>query len=140
MCNISFEDLQRYRGLMMDIKAIEAEINYLYKNIHSPSFDKVDAGRVSARFPKDKTFQTIMLIEQRKEQLNSIYEKNKDFILSIYLFVDQIEDDELRGIVRMHFLAGKTWRETSKMFYGVDEEANARIYFRRNKHKIFNIP
>ena len=112
--DITIEDLRRYRAIVATIASIDAEIESAYSTVSSPTPSEVVAGRSSVRPAGDPVGSALHRVESlRRKQAKLLEEKE-----AIEAFVDGCTDDMAQAIMRMHFLAGKSWRKTAVAVYG----------------------
>ena len=112
--DITIEDLRRYRAIIATITSINAEIEAAYSTVSSPTPSEVVAGKSSVRLAGDPVGSALHRIESlRRKQAKLLEEKE-----AIETFVDGCTDDMAQAIMRMHFLAGKSWRKTAVAVYG----------------------
>jgi hypothetical protein len=112
--DITIEDLRRYRAIVATIASIDAEIESAYSTVSSPKPSEVVAGRSSVRPAGDPVGSALHRVESlRRKQAKLVEEKE-----AIEAFVDGCTDDMAQAIMRMHFLAGKSWRKTAVAVYG----------------------
>ena len=112
--DITIEDLRRYRAIVATIASIDAEIESAYSTVSSPTPSEVVAGRSSVRPAGDPVCSALHRVESlRRKQAKLLEEKE-----AIEAFVDGCTDDMAQAIMRMHFLAGKSWRKTAVAVYG----------------------
>jgi hypothetical protein len=112
--DITIEDLRRYRAIIATITSIDAEIEAAYSTVSSPTPSEVVAGRSSVRPAGDPVGSALHRVESlRRKQAKLVEEKE-----AIEAFVDGCTDDMAQAIMRMHFLAGKSWRKTAVAVYG----------------------
>jgi hypothetical protein len=112
--DVTLEDLRRYRAIIATITSIDAEIEAAYSTVSSPTPSEVVAGRSSVRPAGDPVGSALHRVESlRRKQAKLVEEKE-----AIEAFVDGCTDDMAQAIMRMHFLAGKSWRKTAVAVYG----------------------
>lgn len=109
---MTIQELNEYRVIRAEIKAIEEEIKDLHI-LRTSSGNEIGAGRVSARNPTSPTEQialrTIELEERRAEELARLV----DFQLRITEWIDEIDDPEVKTIVRLRYNLGYSWKKVS---------------------------
>lgn len=131
--DITIEDLRRYRAIVATIASIDAEIESAYSTVSSPTPSEVVAGRSSVRPAGDPVGSALHRVESlRRKQAKLVEEKE-----AIEAFVDGCTDDMAQAIMRMHFLAGKSWRQTAVAVYDyryADGENCRKYIWRYFKH------
>ena len=112
--DITIEDLRRYRAIIATITSIDAEIEAAYSTVSSPTPSEVVAGRSSVRPAGDPVGSALHRVESlRRKQAKLLEEKE-----AIEVFVDGCTDDMAQAIMRLHFLSGRTWKQTAVQLYG----------------------
>jgi len=117
--NISIEDLKEYRWTKQEIKSIEAEIESLYRPIHSPS-GNTSGSRSS--LPGDPTASAVGRIEYLKQRRDDL---QKD-INRVDTWLLATKSRKVAAICRWHYVLGKTWDVTSYEVYGYYTKDTAR--------------
>lgn len=131
--DITLEDLRRYRALVATIAAIDAEIEAAYSTVSSPSPSDVVAGRSSVRPAGDPVGSALHRVESLRRKKAKLTEEKE----AIEAFVDGCTDQMAQAIMRLHFLAGKSWRQTAVVVYGyryADGETCRMYIWRYFKH------
>ena len=133
---MTIETLKQYRPMVMNIEALENEIQSYYVPISSPNGkESIGAGSVSARVPGNPTEEAFnritdlknILIERQREQQKTLYE--------IEQWIRSIDDIEIESIIRWHFLIGKTWAETNDKIFGYSDRDYCRKRFFRFRNE-----
>ena len=112
--DITIEDLRRYRAIVATIASIDAEIESAYSTVSSPTPSEVVAGKSSVRPAGDPVGSALHRVETLRRKRAKLLEEKE----AIEAFVDGCTDDMAQAIMRMHFLAGKSWRKTAVAVYG----------------------
>lgn len=115
-------DLYEYQGLQAEQRSLQYMIEAMYYNLQSVKTD----GETHTPGPSDPTYQTTQKIAALKRKEQAVTKKLK----RIEREVDQIQDAEIRGIIRIHFFAGKSWRETARIIYPQMAESTPRMRFK----------
>lgn len=125
---MTIEELEQYRGILGEIKAVEAEINSLYDVRRSPN-GKQSSGSAGSR-PSDPTGKAAIRIIELKEKLLTQQERWSDAAFSIETWLQSVDDLEIRAIVRWHYMLGLSWKRTSGKVYGKNDYyiARKRLY------------
>jgi hypothetical protein len=123
---MTIEDLEKYRGTISEMKALELEIDALYDVRKSPTGHE----GTGSTGPGDPTGRNAMRIIELKEKLLTQQEKWSDTALTIESWLATVEDPEIRSIVRWHYILGLSWKRTSAKVYGRGDYyiARKRIY------------
>ena len=112
--DVTLEDLRRYRAIVATITSIDAEIESAYSTVSSPAPSEVVAGKSSVRPAGDPVGSALRRVDSlRRRQAKLVEEKE-----AIEAFVDGCTDDMAQAIMRMHFLSGRTWKQTAVQLYG----------------------
>lgn len=108
------DDLYTYRGLVMECKALQAQIDSLYYTPVTARLDSVPGGRKSADGTSDPTARVVDRIAGLQQLLEKKQQDLADRLLMIEHDVDAIPDPQVRAIIRLHFLSGLTWGQTGQ--------------------------
>ena len=111
------EFLERYQGILADIAAIKAD----------KATDTVSAS--SADFPYSQ--HTVMVqgvpADWRSQRLSELYRDKAQ----IELFIEGVEDDTVRAIMRYRIKQGLSWGQVAAKFHGELSEQNIRQKYSR---------
>lgn len=125
-------DIRTYRKLIAEYNAIIYEISVLYEPIKSPTMNELPQSNIPSNPTQNATFRILEEKERRKSRLQEL-EKRIDEVLQM---VEEIEDGEIRSIVRLHYIALVPWKEVSRVMYQYEEADYVRMkvnsYFERN--------
>ena len=123
---MTIEELENYRGITSEMKALELEINALYDVRKSPTGHE-GTGNSG---PGDPTGRSAMRIIELKEKLITQQERWSDTALTIETWLNTVDDPEIRSIVRWHYILGLSWKRTSAKVYGKNDYylARKRLY------------
>ena len=131
--DVTIEDLRRYRSLVATLASIDAEIEAAYNSVSSPVPSEIIAGKSSVRPAGDPTGSALRRVEALRRKKGTLEEEKT----RIEEFVDACDDRTAEAIMRLHFLAGKTWRQTAIIVYGykyADGETCRMYIWRYFKH------
>lgn len=123
---MTIEELEAYRGIISEMKALEMEIQALYDPRKSPTGHEGIGGSE----PGDPTGSSAMRIISLKEILAEQQEHWANAALDIETWLKTVDDSEIRSIVRWHYILGLSWKKTSYKVYGRNDYylARKRIY------------
>lgn len=130
---VTLEDLRKYRNKLADIAGLDAEIEASYNTVSSPVPSEIVAGKSSVR----PTGDSVSSSYRRRESLERKKAKLVEEVKAIEAFVDECDDQMARAIMRLHFLAGKSWRQTAVAVYDyryADGENCRKYIWRYFKH------
>lgn len=132
---MTIEDLEELRYLNSEIQAVQREIENMYNTYRSPAFEKIGQSPLS---PGDPTAQAVSKVMQLQRKYNSMLTEMADRRDRVNAWLVEIDDPEIRSIIRWHYLNGKSWKQTSGLVYGDrSNERNAyrviRRYFGKDK-------
>ena len=113
---MTIEDLEQYRGISSEIKALEVEIDALYDPRKSPNGRQLSGGPGST--PSDPTGHNAMKIIELTEKKLTLLTKWRDMALSIEQWLERVDDAEIRSIIRWRYIIGLSWKQTGKRVYG----------------------
>ena len=116
MDNVTLEDLRKYPELMRDIRAISMEIEALYVPIKAASMTSDGSARSTT--PGDPTVSSYYKREERRKKLEAHRAELMEITERIERFVDTTDDRKVAAIMRIHFLAGKSWATTCYELFG----------------------
>lgn len=120
---MTIEDLEELRYLDSEIKAVQQEIEGMYNTYRSPAFEKIGQSPLS---PGDPTAQAVSKVMQLQRKYNSMLTEMADRRDRVNAWLVELDDPEIRSIIRWHYLNGKSWKQTSGLVYGANSYYNAR--------------
>lgn len=120
---MTIEDLEELRYLDSEIQAVQREIENMYNTYRSPAFEKIGQSPLS---PGDPTSEAVHKISELQKKYNRMLTEMTDKRDRINAWVAELDDREIRSIIRWHYLNGKTWKQTSRLVYGENSYYNAR--------------
>ena len=111
------EFLERYQGILADIAAIKAD----------KVTDTVSAS--SADFPYSQHTVTVQGVpaDWRSQRLEELYRDKAQ----IELYIEGVEDDTVRAIMRYRIKQGLSWGQVAAKFHGELSEQNIRQKYSR---------
>lgn len=121
---MTIEKLERYKGLTSEMKALRDQIDSLYDTYRSPQFMS-DGGSHSTNV-SSPTENAVGKILRLKETYQQKYDEAADLLLQVENFLSQVEDPEIRSIIRFHYILNRSWIQTSAAIYGYHSYYNAR--------------
>lgn len=110
---MTIEQLEQYYGLSSYIDAIEAEISQLYNTVHSP----IGNGAHSTE-PGNPTERTALRIIKLRDQLEAEKERLISMQQEIDDWLETVEDAEIAGIIKWHYIMRCNWKVTNRKVYG----------------------
>lgn len=133
---MTIEKLENYRGLVAEMHSLSESINSLYDTYKSPQFCS-DGGSHSSNVgsPTENAVNKILKLKQIYDHK---YSEAADLLLEVEAWLSQeVQDPEIRSIVRFHYVLNKSWVQTSTEMYGFPSYHNSRKkimrYFGREK-------
>lgn len=133
---MTIEKLENYRGLVAEMHSLSESINSLYDTYKSPQFCS-DGGSHSSNVgsPTENAVNKILKLKQIYDHK---YSEAADLLLEVEAWLSQeVQDPEIRSIVRFHYVLNKSWVQTSTEVYGFPSYYNSRKkimrYFGREK-------
>ena len=108
------EELRRYRKVVVQIEALDAQIEAEYCNIQSPKFDKNDTGKLSATVPNSPVEQSLARIEEFNRRRSALVE----FKQYVDYWVRELDDNYIASIITYHYLLGYKWDKTATLIHG----------------------
>ena len=111
------EFLERYQGILADIAAIKAD----------KVTDTVSAS--SPEFPYSQHTVTVRGVptDWRSQRLEELYRDKAQ----IELFIESVEDDTVRAVMRYRIKQGLSWGQVAAKFHGELSEQNIRQKYSR---------
>lgn len=120
---MTIEDLEDLRYLDSEIQAVQREIENMYNTYRSPAFEKIGQSPLS---PGDPTAQAVSKVMQLQRKYNRMLTEMADRRDRVNAWLVELDDPEIRSIIRWHYLNGKSWKQTSGLVYGANSYYNAR--------------
>lgn len=120
---MTIETLEHRRGIMAEIKALDAEITALYDVRRSPN-GKESSGNTSG--PSSPTERAAMKIIELRAKRDAILREWERSTAEIETWLETVTDADIRSIIRWHYVLGYTWKRTSREVYGTDSYYRAR--------------
>lgn len=107
---MTIRELSKYHSLKTEIKEIEENIIELERNVISSS--KITGISVSkGNFVGNPTEKFATKLIKIKNKLENKKEELVDELNKIESFLETVEDNEIRIIIRKRFLKGKSWQK-----------------------------
>lgn len=126
---ITLQDLREYQDIKENLKAIQMEIDSLYYPVSSVPI--ISDGSAKSSTPSSPTERAVHRIDRKKKRLEAKRAELDDLTERIEVFIDELEDHHIAAILRVHFIIGKTWRETCAQIYGYADPDICRMAVRR---------
>lgn len=113
---LTIEKLENYKGLVSELKALQESIDSLYDTYRSPQLIN-DGGSHSpnAGSPTEIAVEKLLKLKGMYQQK---YDEAADLLLSVENWLSQVEDPEIRSIIRFHYILNRSWIQTSAAVYG----------------------
>lgn len=113
---MTVEKLEAYRGLTSEIKGLREQIDSLYDTYRSPQLMS-DGGShsMSVISPTERAVAKILKLKKTYQQK---YDEAADLLLQVENWLSQVEDPEIRSIIRFHYILNRSWQQTSTEVYG----------------------
>lgn len=131
---MSIDKLEQYRGLTTEMKALSQQITSLYDTYRSPQLMSDGGHSMSV---SSSTERAVAKILKLKETYQQKYDEAADLLLQVENWLSQVEDPEIRSIIRFHYILNRSWQQTSTEVYGYPSYYNSRKkimrYFGREK-------
>lgn len=120
---MTVEKLEAYKGLVSNMQALQEEISALHNTYRSPLISDVGSHVMSAGSPVEGAINKIFELEKI---YNKEYEAAANLLYEIETFISQIEDPEIRSIIRFHYMLGYSWERTNTAICGYPSYYTAR--------------
>ena len=131
---MTIDELEELRYLNSEIQAVQREIEGMYNTYRSPAFEKIGSSPQHAGDPTADVVRKIIDLQAKYNQMLNEMADRRDRVNAWLIGLD----DEIKSIIRWHYLNGKNWKQTSGLVYGGrSNERNAyrviRRYFGKDK-------
>lgn len=130
---MTIEKLKQYKGLTSEMKALRDQIDSLYDTYRSPQLMS-DAHSMSVGSPVETAVNKVLELKTVYEQK---HEEAANLLYIIETWLSQVEDPEIRSIIRFHYILNRSWQQTSTEVCGYPSYYAARKkimrYFGREK-------
>ena len=121
---MTIEKLENYKGLVAEMRSLKESIDSLYNTYRSPQLMS-DGGSHSMN-TGSPTENAVNKILKLKEIYNNKYSEATDLLLEVEAWLSQVEDPEIRSIIRFHYILNRSWQQTSTEIYGYASYYNSR--------------
>ena len=113
---MTIEKLEQYKGVTSEMKALRDQIDSLYDTYRSPQFFS-EGGSHSSNVgsPVEDTVNRILKL---KDIYDHKYSEAASLLLEVENWLSQVEDPEIRSIIRFHYILNRSWQQTSTEIYG----------------------
>jgi hypothetical protein len=136
---MTIDELSKYHNIKIEMKQLEETIEELESTIIGSS--KITGMPTSLHGNSSPTERIGLKLAQLKSKLVNKKDKLIDEAQKIEEFIDTVDDEEIRIIIRERFLNGKTWDEIAKIiitdrstpYYKLKKYLNGRLYENENK-------
>ena len=112
---MTIEKLEQYKGLTSEMKALSDQIDSLYDTYRSPQVMSNGSHSMSASSPTESAVSKICKLKETYQQK---YDEAADLLLQVENWLSQVEDPEIRSIIRFHYILNRSWQQTSTEIYG----------------------
>lgn len=120
---MTVEKLEAYKGLVSNMQALQQEMSALRNTYKSPLISDVGSHVMSVGSPVQSAVSKILELEKI---YNKEYEAAANLLYEIETFISQIEDPEIRSIIRFHYMLGYSWERTNTAICGYPSYYTAR--------------
>lgn len=120
---MTVEKLEAYKGLVSNMQALQQEMSALRNTYKSPVISNVGSHVMSIGSPIEGAVSKILELEKI---YNKEYEAAANLLYEIETFISQIEDPEIRSIIRFHYVLGYSWQRTNTAICGYPSYYTAR--------------
>lgn len=123
---MTLERLRQFRGIQKEKEEIQREIDTLYFPITSPNGHQ----GLGSSTPGDPTAQAVSRILKLQEKAEQLTVTLAEELEAIEAWLEELDDHELRAIIRAHYLLGDTWKRCTQRIlnYEYSESAKYRVY------------
>lgn len=109
---MTIQELNEFRVIRAEIRALDGQIKDLLI-LKTSGGNEVGAGRVSARMPTSQTEQNAIKLSELMEKLEREKERLLDFQIRVAAWMEEIDDPEVKAIVRFRYILGMSWRQVN---------------------------
>lgn len=121
---MTIEKLENYKGLVAEMRSLKESIDSLYNTYRSPQLMS-DGGSHSMN-TGSPTENAVNKILKLKKIYNNKYSEATNLLLEVEAWLSQVEDPEIRSIIRFHYILNRSWQQTSTEIYGYASYYNSR--------------
>lgn len=123
---MTIERLRQFRGIQKEVIEIQREIDTLYFPISSPNGKQ----GLGSSTPGDPTAQAVSRILKLQEKAEALTQQLAQELEDIEAWLDELDDHELRAIIRAHYLLGDSWSRCTQRIlnYEFSDTAKKRVY------------
>lgn len=114
---MTIEKLENYKGLVAEMRSLKESIDNLYNTYRSPQLMS-DGGSHSMSVGGSPVESAVVKILKLKETYQQKYDEAADLLLHVENWLSQVEDPEIRSIIRFHYILNRSWQKTSTEIYG----------------------
>ena len=114
---MTIEKLENYKGLVAEMRSLKESIDNLYNTYRSPQLMS-DGGSHSMSVGGSPVESAVVKILKLKETYQQKYDEAADLLLHVENWLSQVEDPEIRSIIRFHYILNRSWQQTSTEIYG----------------------
>ena len=123
---MQMKDLQAYYWQVKEIQAISDQITEIWRD-PLMSHDSVS----HSTSVSDPTHAVIVKVDALQTRLTEKKDRLMEQTKLVEDWLDTIQDEKVRAIIRNHFMLGRSWRHTSKIVYGYATPEASKMVFRR---------
>jgi hypothetical protein len=120
---MTIDTLEQHRGLIAEIKALDAEILALYDVRKSPNGREPTGNASGPSAPTERAVARILELKDKQRRKKDEWERA---VKEIEKWLDTVADADIRSIVRWHYVLGYNWKRTSREVFGTDSYYRAR--------------
>ena len=122
---MNIERLRAFRGIQKEIDEIQREIDTLYYPITSPK-----SSESHSTTPSDPTAAAVHRIMKLEQIVEARRQTLADELEYIENWIAELDDHELRAIIRAHYLLGDSWARCTQRIlnYEFSDTAKKRVY------------
>lgn len=113
---MTIEKLENYRGLVAEMHSLSESINSLYDTYKSPQFCRNGGSHSNNVWsPVESAVEKILKLKNLYDHKCS---EAANLLLEVEAWLSQVEDPEIRSIIRFHYILNRSWQQTSTEIYG----------------------
>ena len=122
---MNIERLRAFRGIQKEIDEIQREIDTLYYPITSHK-----SSESHSTTPSDPTAAAVHRIMKLEQIVEARRQTLADELEYIENWINELDDHELRAIIRAHYLLGDSWARCTQRIlnYEFSDTAKKRVY------------
>ena len=127
MGNISKKDLEKLKYYIQERERLEKEIDK-FNNAISDGYSSITYGEIKSKYPNpDAIYELIIRNDKIVKMIEKREKKLANIIFRLMRIINKIKDPELKSVVELRSIYGKTWEQ-------IGEEVHMDSSYARRKY------